>query len=142
MCVYRGSLSLSRLHPEFFLPICLPLRDKPSSDFWAGESDRPQTWCEPHCFLPGWRGPAPASQIQGGWKRQIGCRRHEEATGLEIGLQPRVEVRCVKQTGCCVKTVDPQMHPWVTCVHRSAFSDPPLRHCHDPPPFLHPLLKS
>lgn len=31
----------------------------------------------------------------------------EVAIGLEIGVQPRVEIRCVKQTGCCVKCVDP-----------------------------------
>lgn len=58
----------------------------------------------------------------------------EVAIGLEIGVQPRVEIRCVKQTGCCVKSVDPQMHPWVTHAHTSAFSSTPLPHCHIPPP--------
>lgn len=50
----------------------------------------------------------------------------ELAIGLEIGVQPRVEIRCVKRTGCCVKAVGPRMHPGVTRVHTSTFSNLPL----------------
>lgn len=59
---------------------------------------------------------------------------------MEIGVQSRVEIRCVNQTGCCVKSVDPRMHPWVSRVHTSTFSNPPFPHYHIPHPFPHLLL--
>lgn len=45
-------------------------------------------------------GPREEQQIQVGGEGILAAIWDEVAIGLEIGVQPRVEIRCVKQTGC------------------------------------------
>lgn len=62
-----------------------------------------------------------ADQVGGEGILAIVC--DEVAIGLEIDVvQPRVEVRCLKQTGCCIKSVNPEC----TQGSHTLRPDPPL----------------
>lgn len=74
----------------------------------------------------------PASQrAQVGGEGLLAAAWDELAIGLEIGVQPRVEIRCVKHTSGRVKAVGPRRHRGGhTCVQERILkpSPPPLAH--------------